>query len=60
MNEQRRQELQERLGEIERELAEISACKETLPCAPPRKQNDLLIEAEVIESELAELAVEQY
>jgi hypothetical protein len=60
MNDQRRQELSERLQEIERELAEISACKETLPCAPPRRQSDLLIEAELIEAELAELAIEQY
>ena len=60
MNEDRRQELEARLHEIERELTEISACKTTLPCAPPRRQSDLLIELEAIEAQLAEPATEAY
>jgi hypothetical protein len=60
MNEQRRQELEERLREIERELAEISACSTSLPCAPPRRQSDLLIEQEVIEGQISELAQEEF
>ena len=44
MNDQRRQEIGQRWQEIERELAEIADCKTTLPCDPPQREAELLIE----------------
>jgi hypothetical protein len=52
MNEQRRQEIENRLQEIGRELMEITDCKLTRPCDPPKRQAELLIEQDALEFEL--------
>ena len=54
MNEQRRQEIEQRCEEIERELAEIANCKTSRPCNPPKRQAELLIEQDALEHELAQ------
>ena len=53
MDEQRREELEQRWQEINRELANIADCKSTRLCDPPKRQADLLIEQAELEHELA-------
>ena len=54
MDDQRRNELEQRWQEIDRELADIADCKSTRLCEPPKRQADLLIEQAELEHELAD------
>ena len=54
MNEQRRQEIEQRWQEIERELAEIANCKTNQLCNPPARETELLIEQDALEFQLGQ------
>jgi hypothetical protein len=54
MNDQHRNEIEQRWREIDRELAEIANCKTTRPCDPPQREADLLIEQDALEFELGQ------
>ena len=54
MDEQGRNELEQRWQEIDRELANIADCKSTRLCDPPKRQADLLIEQAEVEQELGD------
>jgi hypothetical protein len=53
MDKHRRNDLEQRWQEIDRELAVIADCKTTRLCDPPKRQADLLIEQAELEHELA-------
>ena len=55
MNDQRRNEIEQRWQEIGRELVEIANCKTTRPCDPPKREAELLIEQDALEFELGQL-----
>jgi hypothetical protein len=55
MTDQRRNEIEQRWREIDRELREIANCKTTRPCDPPKREADLLIEQDALEFELGQL-----
>jgi len=54
MNEQRRNEIDQRWREIDRELAEIAECKTNQLCNPPAREAELLIEQDALEFELGQ------
>jgi hypothetical protein len=54
MDEQRRNALEQRWQEIDRELADIADCKSARLRDPPKRQADLLIEQAELEHELAD------
>jgi hypothetical protein len=54
MGDQRRQEIERRWEEIDRELAEISECKTNQLCNPPAREAELLIEQDELEFELGQ------
>jgi hypothetical protein len=51
MNDQRRQEIEQRWQEIDRELAAIANCKTNQLCNPPAREAELLIEQDALEVE---------
>ena len=51
MSQQRRQEIEQRWQEIDRELAEIANCKTNRLCDPPAREVELLMEQDALEYE---------
>ena len=54
MNEEHRQEIEQRWREIDRELSQIAECKTNQLCNPPAREAELLIEQDALEFELGQ------
>ena len=57
MSADRRQQIDERWREIDRELAELSAGR--VYCNPPAREVELLMEQDALEHELARIACDE-